>query len=516
MCRNIMKLGAILFLTYLGLTFCITAQEAFGATPSPLDAETSSYEVNGILTSEELGYLTATERKEIFLLSGPELISKGLENIKNRKMLKAKVYFKVAVTKYESGSSNAAQTAWFFRALTRVAALAFDSAADGVEDGLQDIGDVLDRAGYSTTPSKRNPFNYANLARPAKLASNSPRGDDIQQFVYKIGMPELKGAINDLSNVLESFNKKWVEPLDGTSVESDYGDVLAFRSAFQASVAGILIQYAHDLDADTDKEYNLYYGSANTVEAFLDRNPDFGKLVALNRLQSSKGYLDAAAADALSAINWIQAETDSQSDDYISLKNATPEEIRNAKSKLKAFKKSLYGPATIDGQETPADPSDDTIINASLAFNGLDLRSFLPDFIGNVPRGFLPDPTFGGVLTEYMGRRPAKLNENLNGNKTADILDIIPRNFEAWHWGGTSAYVVWDAIKWDMLQVATKYNLYWATSPGVTKSSNRISTTQDWFLHTNLKSGKTYYYRIAAVTAAGEGPLSSEKSAFVR
>ena len=155
MCRNIMKLGAILFLTYLGLTFCITAQEAFGATPSPLDAETSSYEVNGILTSEELGYLTATERKEIFLLSGPELISKGLENIKNRKMLKAKVYFKVAVTKYESGSSNAAQTAWFFRALTRVAALAFDSAADGVEDGLQDIGDVLDRAGYSTYSLKK-------------------------------------------------------------------------------------------------------------------------------------------------------------------------------------------------------------------------------------------------------------------------------------------------------------------------------------------------------------------------
>jgi hypothetical protein len=470
----------------------------------------------GILTNEEIGYLTVAERGEIYLLTGPALIDKGLDNIKNREVLKAKSYFKVAASKYEGTNTNTAYTAWFFRALTRVSALAFDSAADGVEDGLQDIGDVLDRAGYTTDPAKRNPFNYATLTRPTTLAANSPRGAEMQEFAYTIVLPELKGALDDLDKVPQSFNARWVEPLDSTSVESDYGDVLAFRSALKASIADILIQYAHNLDADIDQEYNAFYGSGNTAQAFLASNPNFGKLAALNHLQSSKTYLDAAATDALSAIDWIQAETDAQFDDYVSLKDATPEEINDAKNKIAAFKQSLYGSAIIDDRKTPGDTSDDTVIDSSPAFTGLNLRSLLPSFAGNVPYGLLADPTFGGVLIKFKGNAPAKLNENLNGNTTADIFDIIPKPVYAWYysWGG-GIYVDWDKIKWGRLQVATEYHVYWKTSPGVTKSSNKITTTQNWIIHTGVTSGTTYYYRVAAVTAAGEGPLSTEAAAYV-
>jgi hypothetical protein len=470
----------------------------------------------GILTNEEIGYLTPAERGEIYLLTGPALIDKGLDNIKNREVLKAKSYFKVAASKYEGTNTNTAYTAWFFRALTRVSALAFDSAADGVEDGLQDIGDVLDRAGYTTDPAKRNPFNYATLTRPTTLAANSPRGAEMQEFAYTIVLPELKAALDDLDKVPQSFNARWVEPLDSTSVESDYGDVLAFRSALKASIAGILIQYAHNFDADIDQEYNAYYGSGNTAQAFLASNPNFGNLAALNHLQSSKTYLDAAATDALSAINWIQAETDAQSDDYVSLKAATPEEINDAKNKIAAFKQSLTGSATIDDRNTPGDTSDDTVIDSRPAFTGLNLRSFLPSIAGNVPYGFLPDPTFGGVLEKIRGNLPDnKLNENQNGNTTADIFDIIPKDVYAYFWGGGSIYVYWDKIKWGRLQVATEYHVYWKTSPGVTKLSNKITTTQEWVIHNGVTSGTTYYYRVAAVTAAGEGPLSTEAAAYV-
>ena len=330
----------------------------------------------GILTNEELSYLTPAERGEIYLLTGPDLIDKGLDNIKSREILKAKSYFKVAASKYEGVNTNTAHTAWFFKALTRVSSLAFDSETDGVEDGLLDIGDVLDRAGYTTDPAQRDLFNYETMVRPATLAANSPSGSEMQEFAYTIALPEFQGALDDLDKVPQSFNARWVEPLDSTSVESDYGDVLAFRSALKSSIAAILIQYAHDFDTNIDQEYNDYYGPGNTAEDFLARNFNFGNLAALNHLTSSKAYVDSAATDALSAINWIQAETDAQADDYVSLKNATPEEINDAKNKITAFKQSLYGPSTIDDRNTPTDTSDDTVIDSSPAFTGLDLVEF--------------------------------------------------------------------------------------------------------------------------------------------
>ena len=91
----------------------------------------------------------------------------------------------------------------------------------------------------------------------------------MQEFAYTIALPELIGALDDLDKVPQSFNARWVEPIDSTSVESDYGDVLAFRSALKSSIAAILIQYAHHLDTDTDQEYNAYYGSGNKAEEFL-------------------------------------------------------------------------------------------------------------------------------------------------------------------------------------------------------------------------------------------------------
>jgi PKD repeat protein len=468
----------------------------------------------GILTSEEKGYLTPAEQGEIYLLTGPTLIDKGFGNIQVKEILKAKSYFKVAASKYQGVSTNAAYTVWFFKALTRVSALAFDTAADGVEDGLLDIGDVLDRAGYTTVPAQRDPFNYAILTRPPSLAANSPRGQEMQEFAYTIVRPELLGALEDLDKVPQSFNARWVEPLNSTSVESDYGDVLAFKAALKASIADILIQYAHNLDTDIAKEYNQYYGAGNTIDDFLAFNPAVGNLkaAALSYLQESKGYLDAAAADSLAAIDWIQAETDPQFDDYVSLKNATPEEITEAKNKIAAFRLSLNSHATIDDGKIPGDTSDDTVINSSPAFMGLNLRSLLPEFFGNVASGLLPDPTFGGVLITIKGNPPAKLNEDLDGNGTADIFDKIPRDVQAWYypWAG-GIYVSWDKIK-----EATEYHVYWKTSPGVTKSSNSITTTQDWTIHTPVTVGTTYYYRVAAVTAAGEGPLSDEISRLVQ
>jgi hypothetical protein len=56
----------------------------------------------------------------------------------------------------------------------------------------------------------------------------------------------------------------------------------------------------------------------------------------------------------------------------------------------------------------------------------------------------------------------------------------------------------------------TSYNLYWSTTTGVTKSSNKVLNVSMPFAHLDLMNGTAYYYRVSAANPAGEGPLSAE------
>lgn len=56
------------------------------------------------------------------------------------------------------------------------------------------------------------------------------------------------------------------------------------------------------------------------------------------------------------------------------------------------------------------------------------------------------------------------------------------------------------------------YNIYWATSSGVTKSSNKITAATTPYVHPGLTAGQRYYYAASTVTAGGEGALGPEVS----
>ena len=74
----------------------------------------------------------------------------------------------------------------------------------------------------------------------------------------------------------------------------------------------------------------------------------------------------------------------------------------------------------------------------------------------------------------------------------------------------------WNWITWNAVAEATEYHVYWGTEPGVTKSSNMLTPTSTTeYSHTGVVPGSTYYYRVAAVTSAGESDLSEEVSAYV-
>ncbi|MDH5327841.1 MAG: hypothetical protein OEZ68_18160 [Gammaproteobacteria bacterium] len=69
-------------------------------------------------------------------------------------------------------------------------------------------------------------------------------------------------------------------------------------------------------------------------------------------------------------------------------------------------------------------------------------------------------------------------------------------------------------VAWSGSGGASSYNLYWATTPGVTKATgNKITGVSSTFNHTGLTGGSTYYYVVTAVNGYGESSDSVESSA---
>jgi type IV pilus assembly protein PilQ len=68
-------------------------------------------------------------------------------------------------------------------------------------------------------------------------------------------------------------------------------------------------------------------------------------------------------------------------------------------------------------------------------------------------------------------------------------------------------------LAWEEVPNATAYNVYWRSSPGVTKhNGNKISNVQSPAVIKNLRSGVTYYFVVTTVIGSKESPESEEFS----
>lgn len=69
-------------------------------------------------------------------------------------------------------------------------------------------------------------------------------------------------------------------------------------------------------------------------------------------------------------------------------------------------------------------------------------------------------------------------------------------------------------LSWTAVSGATSYDVYWSTSPGVTKSTGtKIPGVTSPYVHSGLANGTTYYYVVTALNAAGESAASTAASA---
>ena len=69
------------------------------------------------------------------------------------------------------------------------------------------------------------------------------------------------------------------------------------------------------------------------------------------------------------------------------------------------------------------------------------------------------------------------------------------------------------ALSWSASSGATSYNVYRGTTSGGEGSTAIANVTTTAYTNTGLTNGTTYYYKVAAVDAAGTGSQSSEQSA---
>ena len=362
--------------------------------------------------TEDTDLPTSLNQPSTQSLTLSKLLSKGIDALPDGWGLRAKTYFEAANALAGSNISNDADTARFFYALSRVAALGFNTYTDGnPTNGLNTLGDILDGFGTPNEDTKRS--NLEAFSFPDPLPVNSPTGSDLQNFLVSVALPEIAAAIVNLDSVSVDFEKQWIEPFDHETVESDYGDVIFFRSVFYDALAAIYIQSAYNLNDDIDETKN----NDKTVEQFLTDRPNFLTLLPsyASNLNQAKSYTNTALDDLDTAIVWMdQTETDDQSNDFVKLTELTPAQIVRARADIADAKKSLNEPTSVNGNK---DPADAFILDASIFFSGLDFRNpnLIPAFTGNEVSGLFPDASFKGIF-----------GEGIDLNEDIDPADGIP------------------------------------------------------------------------------------------
>jgi hypothetical protein len=360
-------------------------------------------------------------------------------------------------------TTNDADQARFFGGLARVALLA-RPYSDATDNGLNDLGDLLDAFGVGAAADARGTFDPGLLltctptywtdgeatypageecdVRP--LAPDSPRGADLQAFLANQVAAGLAAAIDKLGQVGAEFHAEVRD--GGRVVELDVTDALFLKGAAQAMLAFLRVQQAYHLDLDLDALQASSSVSGYGFADFLEEHPSFLRLVNATSLPHARASAIDAIRSLQAAVASLRAETDPQEDDVVRIAEgcagapgagypADPVPVYScttaynpaeALDDLASALSTVEQVATAEGPYRitlgTADPADDFVVDASRFFAGVDVRALLPGWTagaGGDRPGLLPDPGLGGVLVSS----PFDLEADVDGDGSPDLFD---------------------------------------------------------------------------------------------
>ncbi len=321
-----------------------------------------------------------------------------------------------------------------------------------------DFNTLLDRAGVSS--SGRDIFNWtADFTRDPEgrilLPSNSPTGEELQNFLKNNVLLEVNGALGNLAKVGNEFqttykwptekgsgwvsspntltdpgaywmNNEWAGykiVVQGTeytvlsntfntltvtpnwvispgfydykileTAEIDYGDALVIKGFLYLAKGVVYILSAYNGNVDIDTIVSLWNAGALIFQNHVINT--YTQLLTLlpdQQLSEAKSILREAINTFISAINFIGAETDPQENDFFIIDDPLKEQ--EYRDLLADLNDSLDGMTYIRKIEE--------YLNLSQFFDyPKSLRDYLPVFKGKyfILIGSFPDPTFGGIL----------------------------------------------------------------------------------------------------------------------
>ena len=388
-----------------------------------------------------------------FAQTADDYFQQGKDNLEHQYLYNAQNNFQTALSLDPNH-----QGANLFYAITRLLMISQSS----------DFNLLLDRAGVSS--SGRNIFNWtADFTRDPNgkvlLPSDTPTGLELQTFLKNKVLPEVVGAIGNLSQMSNGYNinYKWIyitgsgsvsglntftdttknwypNDLAGSKVmvsgveytitantattltvtpnwtipsgnynyeiydlvEIDYGDVLVFKGGLYTAKGLITILSAYDINVDIDTIVSLFSaGTLSIQQHIINTYQQFLTLLPGQQLSQAKADLQDAFNIFTDAINFIVARTDPQNNHLIVIDD--PAEETRFRNLLQDLGNSLNGTTYIREIEE--------YVNLSQFLDSPKvLRNYFPTTFRGlyIVRDTYPDPTFGGIFP-YM--TSSKLNQ---------------------------------------------------------------------------------------------------------
>ena len=350
-----------------------------------------------------------------------------------------------------------------FFAVTRVLALLDNTVPYTSGPPIENVKELLDRFGVSH--EGRDIFDWsASIPEDAEgnplLPSDTPSGQAIQDFLRSVIIPEIEGALANLSVIDRYFNLALTaaETGDDHNIEVDYGDVLLYKSFLHTVKTWLLIISSYDINVNIYEIVNKTNSDLFNINTdLLDAYPDFLKLSTDGgtTIGDARETILAAIDSYDAASTFIREETDYQWDDLIALDPEDEAEDLEFRNSLEKIKDSLEN-------RRPVEIGDNlTRVDFSEFFDDpISIRYYLPIF-NHDPytceyKGVssFPDKTFSGILPD--GLPPGIDFASINGSLvTSDLWIRAVINTEekgaieaVWQKGGEDTTSRGDRVIW--------------------------------------------------------------------